>query len=82
MPYALYSDDAKISKAYPTEASVWKHAEDSGLVIDDPEDETSSPRRILDNGYEIRACSAEPSDNPNRKDADAEADYQLSRDAA
>jgi hypothetical protein len=26
MPYALFSDDAKLSKAYPTEADVWKHA--------------------------------------------------------
>lgn len=70
MPYALYCDDAKISQAYPTEASVWKHAEDSGLVIDDPDDETSRPRRILDNGYEIRACSAEPGDNPDRNESE------------
>ena len=26
MPYALFSNDAKLSKAYPTEADVWKHA--------------------------------------------------------
>ena len=26
MPYALFSNDAKLSKAYPTEADVWKRA--------------------------------------------------------
>jgi len=34
MPYALFSQDAKISKAYPTEAEVWKHAARNGLVVD------------------------------------------------
>ncbi len=85
MPYALYCDDAKISKAYPTEASVWKHALESGLVVDvDPGDESPKPRRILDNGYEIRACEPEAGENPERNDAEAHAgrDYQLSRDAA
>ena len=34
MPYALFSNDAKLSKAYPTEADVWKVARNSGLVVD------------------------------------------------
>ena len=34
MPYALFSNDAKLSKTYPTEADVWKHARKSGLVVD------------------------------------------------
>ena len=34
MPYALFSNDAKLSKAYPTEADVWKLARKSGLVVD------------------------------------------------
>jgi hypothetical protein len=34
MPYALFSNDAKLSKTYPTEADVWKVARKSGLVID------------------------------------------------
>ena len=33
MPYALFSNDAKLSKAYPAEA-VWKLARKSGLVVD------------------------------------------------
>ena len=35
MPYALFSNDSKLSKAYPTEADVWKLAQQSGLVVDD-----------------------------------------------
>ena len=34
MPYALFSKEAKLSKAYPTEADVWKVAQKSGLVVD------------------------------------------------
>ena len=34
MPYALFSNDAKLSKAYPTAADVWKIAQKSGLVVD------------------------------------------------
>ena len=34
MPYALFSNEAKLSKAYPTEADVWKVAQKSGLVVD------------------------------------------------
>ena len=32
MPYALFCNEAKLSKAYPTEADVWKLARQSGLV--------------------------------------------------
>ena len=55
MPYALFYQDAKLSKAYPTEADVWKLARKSGLVVDAvSEEETAAPRPVLDNNYEIR----------------------------
>jgi hypothetical protein len=58
MPYALFSKDAKLSKAYPTEADVWKQAQKCGLVVDAvSEDEAPAPRPVLDNDYEIRPCS-------------------------
>ncbi|WP_022720064.1 hypothetical protein [Rhodopseudomonas sp. B29] len=82
MPYALFCDDAKISKSYPTEASVWKHASESGLVVDvDPGDETPKLRRVLDNGYEIRQCPADPGESPEHNEAEAHAarDYQLAK---
>jgi hypothetical protein len=55
MPYALFCEDAKISRAYPTEADVWKHAAENGLVVD-VASEGNHPKRILDNGYTIRPC--------------------------
>jgi hypothetical protein len=81
MPYALFSGDAKISKTYPTEASVWKLARESGLLIDvEPQNGAPTPRRILDAGYEIRACRPEPGENPenNEREAREQRDYQLS----
>jgi hypothetical protein len=80
MPYALFCDDAKVSKTYPTEANVWKHAKESGLVIDvESSGGAPMPRRVLDNGYEIRRCSPDPGENPdqNERDARDQRDYQL-----
>jgi hypothetical protein len=73
MPYALFSNDAKLSKTYPTEADVWKHARKSGLVVDVvTEEEKAAPRPVLDNDYEIRPCPAEPDEDPARNQAEAE----------
>ena len=75
MPYALFSHDAKLSKAYPTDADVWKLAQRSGLVVDAISDEEKAePRPILDNDYEIRACQADPHEDPARNQAKAERD--------
>ncbi len=75
MPYALFSNDAKLSKTYPTEADVWKLAQRCGLVVDAvSEAETASPRPVLDNDYEIRSCQPDPYEDPARNKAEAEAD--------
>ena len=77
MPYALFSNDAKLSKAYPTEADVWKLAQKSGLVVDVvSEEEKPRPRPVLDNDYEIRPCQPEPHEDPARNKADAEREAQ------
>jgi len=61
MPYALFCQDSKISRAFPTKADVWKHAADNGLVVDlSSDEENPSPKRILDNGYVIRECADDP----------------------
>jgi hypothetical protein len=76
MPYALFSKEAKLSKAYPTEADVWKHARLSGIVVDEvSEAENAAPRAVLDNDYEIRPCQPDPHEDPvkNKADADREA---------
>jgi hypothetical protein len=75
MPYALFCHEAKLSKAYPTEADVWKLAQQSGLVVDVvSEDEKPEPRPVLDNDYEIRACQPDPYEDPARNKAEAERD--------
>ena len=73
MPYALFCNDARISKAYPGEADVWKLAERSGLVVDvSADDDRPGPRRVLDNDYEIRPCPAAQGEDPDQNKAEAE----------
>jgi hypothetical protein len=73
MPFALFCNDAQISKAYPSEADVWKLAQRSGLVVDITTDEDRpGPRRVLDNDYEIKPCPAGPGEDPAKNKADAE----------
>ena len=75
MPYALFSKDDKLSKAYPTEDDVWRHARLSGLVVDEvSEGEDATPRPVLDNDYEIRPCHCEANEDPARNKADAESE--------
>jgi hypothetical protein len=78
MPYALFSNDAKLSRAYPTEADVWKLARRSGLVVDAvSEEEKHAPRPVLDNDYEIKPCRPDPQEDPARNQAEAEAEARL-----
>ena len=78
MPYALFSNDAKLSKAYPTEADVWKLARQSGLVVDAvSEEEKSAPRPVLDNDYEIKSCRPDPQEDPAENQAEAERETPL-----
>ena len=73
MPYALFSNDAKLSKAYPTEADVWAMARRSGLVVDVVSDDgKAAPRPVLDNDYEVRSCHCEANEDPAKNKADAE----------
>jgi hypothetical protein len=78
MPYALFCNEAKLSKAYPTEADVWRQARQSGLVVDAvSEEEKPSPRPVLDNDYEIRPCRPDPKEDPAKNKADAEREAEL-----
>ena len=77
MPYALFSKEAKLSKAYPTAADVWKIAQNSGLVVDIVSGkETVAPRPVLDHDYEILPCQADPHEDPARNKAEAEREAQ------
>jgi hypothetical protein len=73
MPYALFCNDAKLSKTYPTEADVWRFARLSGLVVDVTSDwRKPNPHPVLDNDYEIRPCLPEPHEDPAANKAEAE----------
>jgi hypothetical protein len=74
MPYALFCNEAKLSKTYPTEADVWKLARLSGLVIDTTSGERGRP--MLDNDYEIRPCRPDPQEDPAQNKAEAERQAQ------
>jgi hypothetical protein len=77
MPYALFCNEAKLSKASPTEADVWKLAQQSGLVVDVvSEEEKPAPRPVLDNGYEIKPCRPDPHEDPAQNKAEAEREAQ------
>ncbi len=51
MPYALFENNTKLSRALPTEMEVWRYAEDSGLVIAGVHGE-----KRLDDNYAIKPC--------------------------
>lgn len=73
MPFALFCNDAQISKTYPSEADVWKVAQKSGLVVEAPKHhDRHGPRRVLDNDYEIKSCPAAPGEDPAQNKAEAE----------
>ena len=78
MTYALFCNEAQLSKAYPTEADVWKLAQQSGLVVDAAtESDKPAPRPLLDNDYEIRPCRPDPQEDPARNQAEAEREAEL-----
>ncbi len=61
MPYALFCHEAKLSKAYPTEADVWKQARQSGLVVDvATEEEKAAPRPVAGQRLRNQAVPAGP----------------------
>ena len=55
MAYALFENDTKVSRAFPTEREAWRCAEDSGLVIAGVHGE-----KRLDDSYAIKPCPPEP----------------------
>jgi hypothetical protein len=78
MPYALFCNEAKLSKAYPTEADVWRHALHSGLVVEVATDKAKlAPRPVLDNDYEIKSCRPDPQEDPAQNQAEADHEEQL-----
>ena len=76
MSYALFANDIKVSKAFPTKSDVWQHAADSGLVMELGSHEEDPPRRVLDMGYAIHEC---PSDEAEASTAPGMSEYEISQ---
>jgi hypothetical protein len=55
MSYALFEDDERLTRSFPTEQDVWAAAERAGLV-----DVGSDGTKKLDDRLEIRRCEATP----------------------
>jgi hypothetical protein len=51
MPYALFEGDDQLSRAYPTEAEVWSHADEAGLI-----DKGGKIERLEDD-FSIKPCA-------------------------
>jgi hypothetical protein len=78
MPYALFCDGTKLSKAYPTEADVWERARQSGLVVDVAAgDDEATPRSVFENDYEIRPCAPDPQEHLAENQAEAEWEAEM-----
>ncbi|MBN9598848.1 MAG: hypothetical protein J0G28_04110 [Afipia sp.] len=57
MPYALFTNDEQISKAYDTRQEVWRKADEAGLVVEvSPDGDDRKPERVLDEDYSIKPC--------------------------
>ena len=55
MPYALYEDDERLTRSFPTHQAAWDAAERAGLVEIGPDG-----AKILDNNLQIRPCDSTP----------------------
>ena len=62
MPYALFSHAEQVSKAFASKSEVWRHAAESGLVMDVTSGEEDPPRQILDMDYSIHECAPGPAE--------------------
>jgi hypothetical protein len=54
LPYALFENDAQLSRAFETQEDVWQHAKEAGLVEEDGGVER------LENDFTIRPCPPNP----------------------
>jgi hypothetical protein len=64
MPYAIFEDDQKLSRAFPSEQEALQKADEAGLVVDD-----GQGKPVLDDDLSIRPCPPDPnvksSDEPD-----------------
>ena len=52
MPYALFDQNERLTRSFPTEQDVWDAADRADLVVTGPDG-----ARMLEDNYEIRPCA-------------------------
>jgi hypothetical protein len=55
MSYALFEDDEKLTRSFPSRQQVWAAAERAGLVVPD-----ADGKMVLDDHFEIKPCEPDP----------------------
>lgn len=65
MPYALYEDETKLSRAFPTKEEAIKKADEAGLVEID-----ANGKPMLESGLTIKPCPPDPDDPEKKSDED------------
>jgi hypothetical protein len=54
MPYAIFKDDEKLSRTFPTREETLKKADEAGLV------DTAKGKPVLEDDLTIKPCAADP----------------------
>jgi hypothetical protein len=55
MSYAMFEDDAKLTRSFPSREQVWKAAEQAGLVVPD-----AHGKMVLEDHFVIKPCEPDP----------------------
>jgi hypothetical protein len=65
MSYALFEDEEKLTRSFPSRQDVWNAAERAGLVVPGP-----NGKMALEDHFEIKPCEPDPNEMPANPDSD------------
>jgi hypothetical protein len=65
MSYALFEDEEKLTRSFPSQQEVWNAAERAGLIVPGPDGQMA-----LDDHFEIKPCEPDPDELPIDPDSD------------
>jgi hypothetical protein len=65
MSYALFEDEEKLTRSFPTQQAAWNAAERAGLIVPGPDG-----KMALEDHLEIKPCEADPDEAPAGPDPD------------
>jgi hypothetical protein len=57
MSYALFEDEEKLTRSFPTRQEVWNAAERAGLIVPGPDG-----KMALEDHFEIKPCEPDPNE--------------------